>query len=828
MSSILQWLLGIPREALAGIDSWTLRFLGMFSNLWALMGLLVVFGLLGWLAVRTYAREGRGHRPLKRGLMVVRLITLTLLLILALQPAVVLRYKKVMPTELVVLVDDSLSMRWQDRYADVNQRTRLASFLQVSPGKLEGDQRLSRGELVQRVLQREGGVLAKLAAEHPLQIFRFSAASNKAAYAELLAAVDQKGQVAPEIYKKLTASGFETNLGRAIREALDAVEGRRLAGVVVISDGQDTTGGARITAAKDLLRNRGVGLYAVAVGDPQPPKNILLAQLQGPGEVRKGSLAGFTAFVANRGYGGTEVAVELLRAPVGTEAFEKTGVSEKLTLAGEDESKLQEVPLRVEAGDTGEFVYKAVIAPRSDEMITTDNEAKATLRVSDEKVAVLLVSGDGNWEFQFLRDYLLKHPEHYKVSVWQQNADALFNQEASTGMKLSALPLQREELLKYDVIILHDPRFVAGSMDAPFLGLLDDFVSRHHGGLCYIAGAKFTEGTLLAGGPFEPLTKLLPVVPNKESTFSAQVRTRRTSYPVEISTEGREHPLLQLGVTQEASRKAWAALPGVYRTQPVSRLKMLATALMTNSDLGRQTADGVHEPIIAIQYYGKGRVLYQGFESTWRWRVVDDTKVYERYWGNAVDFLSAGRLEKKRVLVTTGGEVFNAGSEIRVRVQAYNRDFTPLTGKTFTVTMAPANSKQGTDHTLGATRDGFYEGVIPAERTGAFQILPKANAQGNVDWSDEDVAPKRLEIRLPEEEFSKPQANYEMLKELAGDAERFFTLEQIDNLPGKVPQARQVSVHEEPFPIWNRMWVLILLGTLMLGEWTLRKIYHMV
>jgi len=825
MNEALRWLLNLPQDAMKGVDDWAPRFVGLPQNLWLLMLIIAVFAALVWLTIRSYRREGHTHRTLKMSLAGVRTVTLVLLLLVALQPALVLRQKTIVPTEVVVLVDDSLSMRWADRYGDSTGARLLMTATGATADDLGGEKRLNRSDLVKRVLAKQGGIVAQLAQNHPVSIFRFGGGSGWSAYAEAIAPT--------EVNAKLNASGYETNLGRAVRDALDKLEGRRIAAVILVSDGQNTAAGsaARLTAAKDLLRSRGVPLYSVGVGDPEPPRNLVMAQLQAPNAVRKGSTISFTAQLSGRGYAGSEVTVELHRAPIGSEQFERAGAAEKVTLpTQQDEARLQEVVLRTEALDTGEFTYKAVVTPKPDEMITIDNEARASVRVSDEKVAVLIISGDGGWEFQFIRNYLLKHPEHYRVSTWQQNADPAFNQDASSGMKLTVLPSTREELQKYDCIIMHDPRCTPGSFDTPFLSLLDEFVSKHHGGICYIAGGKFTETNLLSGGPFDPLNKLLPVVIAKEGSFATRLRTKRQSFPLEVTPDGLDHPMMQIGPTAEDSRKLWSQMPGVYAVQPVSRLKSLATALLNSTDNARQTLDGAREPALAIQYYGKGRVLYQGFDATWRWRYVDDTRAYTRYWANVIDFLSAGRLEKKRILISTGGETFEAGTDLRLRVEAYNRDFTPMAGKTFTVTLEPAGDTPGKplDVVLNATRDGIYEGATPADRTGAFLVKAKANASGLADWVEEDVAVRRIEIRLPQEEFKRPEANFAALRDIAADESRFITLGQIDTLAARIPAAKQTHVTETPHTIWNSYLVLITLGLLLLTEWALRKLYHMV
>jgi hypothetical protein len=849
MTSALRWIFDLPHDALDGADEWGLRLTGVPENLWILMGVLVAFGLLAWLVVRTYQREGRSGSGVKMAIATVRLTVLAVLLLVALQPALYERNNKVLRSEIVVLLDDTLSMRWMDRYQEPADRAGLAAFLGSTQEGVDGPSRPTRLSVVKHAVSGQGGALAKLAAEHPIVVYRFGLSGPN--YMEEIKPF-MTGPAPAYRFDAMEAAGIQTNISRALREALDRLEGRRVAGIVLLSDGQNTSSAgaaARMVAARNLLKDRGVPVWCVAVGDPTPPRNILVAQLQGPGDVRKGSVASFTAVLTNRSYGGTDVEVELLKAPVGSEEWETAAAPVAVNLqagtASDDAGKVQEIALRAEATEVGEFVYKARVKPRPDEMIVTDNEATTTVRISDEKVNVLLVSGDAGWEFQYLRNYLLRHPEHYKVSVWQQNADRGFNQEASSGMKLDALPLTKDDLFRYDVVILYDPRpdpdlvglltpppIASAGTDKP-QSLIEQFVNDHHGGLCYIVGNKFTDANILGGGPFDTLTRLLPVqLARQAGGFSSAIRAKRIVHPIELTGEGGDHPMMALGITADDTRKVWESLPGVYQNHAVARAKTLASSLLASGDTTRQTVDGQREPIIAIQYYGKGRVLYHGFDSTWRWRLVDDLKIYQKYWGNAIDFLSAGRLQKKRILITAGGEAFDAGTEIRVRVEAYNQDFTPMQAKSFPLIMAPlANaaatkpSGRATEFELSSSKTGFYEGNVLAERTGMFLLRPKPGAG---DWLEDDVAPKRIEVRLPEEEFKRPEANYQMLKELAEEESRFLRIWEIDQLDRRVPPDRLTASQEKQYPIWNKMAVLVLLGVLLLAEWTFRKLKNMV
>ena len=76
---------------------------------------------------------------------------------------------------------------------------------------------------------------------------------------------------------------------------------------------------------------------------------------------------------------------------------------------------------------------------------------------------------------------------------------------------------------------------------------------------------------------------------------------------------------MQLGANEAENRKAWDNLGKLPWYQPVPRLHPLATALAEHPT--DTCVDGkTPQPLIAIRQYGKGEVVYLGFNETWRLR----------------------------------------------------------------------------------------------------------------------------------------------------------------------------------------------------------------
>ena len=402
----------------------------------------------------------------------------------------------------------------------------------------------------------------------------------------------------------LRADGFQTDLVAAVRDAVDQMRGRRVAGLVVLSDGQCTTGNAsdvRLNGVRQFARDRGIPLVAVCVGDDSPPKNIRVAGLELPRQIRLEGTVDAKVSVLSRNYDGRSITVRLLRQKMGQTQWQGVGESVQATIGTEEgprgtdvgpraadqgprndsagaekEPTATEVAIRVRGDQEGQFLYKAVVDPLPEEALTNDNSATARMAISNDKVRVLLLSGEAGWEFQYLRNFLLRYPDKYMVSVWQQNADKGFNQEASTaGMQLSELPRTPEALVdKYDVVILVDPAYTEGGFDQTLAKLLNQYVGEYGGGLCYVAAGRHTSDNLAAGSigggarsanPFDPLLDVLPVnlgreglvIPDTSGIGAAQ------GWPVRLTGVGLDHPVTQLADNPKASREVWDLLPGI-------------------------------------------------------------------------------------------------------------------------------------------------------------------------------------------------------------------------------------------------------------------------
>jgi hypothetical protein len=858
MNRIWQYLFGFSPDQLAGADAWSVGFTAELGGFVRLL-LVVVLALMVYLVVRSYRREGEGKRRVKIILATMRLLTVGLVFLILLRPAIILRFVHELRSVVVVLIDDSHSMSFSDRYTSDETRDALEVELGLSAGQLSD---LSRSELVARQLGQSVEVLETIAQDHPLMVMAFSSSQPDQPYTRLLGVYDvtqDDSDIAEFISvaaEDLTATGPQTDLSRTVRDVLDRTRGQWVGAMVLITDGQQTVteSDARLQAALDLANQRPVPVHAVMVGDPTERCNLAVTSVYAPDRVRREATTEVTVTITQRNLAGQTVIAYLEARPAEADEDEPVWVTvaeQAVTLPtdsdtpGEGDGQMATV-FRFAPEEIGVFEYRVRVEERDNEQDIDDNVSEPmTVTIVDERINVLLVGGSPSWDFQYLRDYLYRQSDTYRVSVWQQNADPEVNQTASTGMELTQLPRALSELTGvpgdperpgYQVIILMDPQPTENGFDGEFASNLLDYVQLG-GGLCYVAGHKYAD-TILVDPPesFRPLATLLPVTLASSATSDLErLRSDRPqAWRLRLTSYGADHPVTRLGNSSDETAAIWDIMPGIYVSHPVQQLKPGARALVNHSNPARRTSRGHPEPIVATHSL-RGNVLYVGTGESWRWRALEDAYYHRRFWSNAIRFLAADGAAK-RYRISSGGDRFEAGETITIDVEAYDELFLPITTDTLTITVVDLETGEEIPLGLPAVdvtdEPGRYRGALSEAlsiRPGRYHLT----VRGEGENFDEIVAGRDILIELPRAESRSKEADETTLRLIgmrssaAGAAGNFLYLHQLDQLADRIPPDRLTTVHEVRIEFWDTPMMMALVVLLLTTEWILRKRFNM-
>ncbi len=261
--------------------------------------LLVLFGC-GSLIVWLYRREGQASLAYKMTLAALR-ITLVVLVVFMLSEAVLSVERTGLPY-FVVMVDDSASEQVADQFEDAKTKAAIAELAGTA-----GQTEPSRLAVAQGLLSRDSGrLLRELQKQNKVRLYLVSGK------ARLLAEIDQPEDVAKALDKlrKVEAGGGQTRLGDGLRDVLTELRGAPPSAIVLLTDGQ-TTDGEGLAKAAELASRKGVPLYPIGLGSPEPARDLELTELLVEDVVFVDDMVRFQAKLASRGYAGKDVTIRL-------------------------------------------------------------------------------------------------------------------------------------------------------------------------------------------------------------------------------------------------------------------------------------------------------------------------------------------------------------------------------------------------------------------------------------------------------------------------------------------------------------------------------------
>ncbi len=783
-----EWM-GIAPSAPGEDTQWAWRFHLGWPD-WAL-ALFVVAAVAYVLFV--YLREGQAGRPAKLFLAGLRLAAIALIVLMLGELEIAVE-RTGLP-HLVFAIDDSESQGLRDGAA-------------ASPGvpAAPAASRLQRG--LDWLTKDDGRRLAGLLPHYKL---RFAAVgpSLRRLGEDAIKDADLPGPLAA--LKALQPTGRESLLGQHVRETLNDLRGAPPAGVVMLTDGA-TTRGETLKAVAAFAARRQTPLYFVGIGDPEAPRDLEIGDVLAEDTVFLGDEIAFETTLTGRGLQGQEVPVRLTGEGI------PTPIETKVRVGADGQPVKVRLVFRPDKATqkTGSFQY-AIDTPVLDRELAKDNNrVERPVAVIDEKVKALLVDSEPRYEYRFLKT-LLERQGAVDLRTLLLDADPEYLQEDRSA--LGHFPERLEELKKFDVVLLGDvkPALLGASAAAD----LADFV-KQGGGLAFLAGPE-NDPNQYKGTPLEDV---LPI--KLGGALASARRVAEEGFQARLTTEGMLHPIMRLGGTDEENLAAWQGLQPLFWHVPADQLKPAAQALLEHP---ARSANGRQIALVATQFFGGGRVLYHGFDGTWRWRHLVEDLHHSRYWTQAVRYLSrtkllgAGRLAE----LSADRNKYRRGAPVRFRVRFVHEAKAPRPGEALAVVVErqgerPERTKVELQ-TAPGRRDSF-EGMLPG--LGDGQYLAKLELPG----ADGGAQPMRFSVLPPPGELDHTRLLEDELKEAAKiSGGKYWRLAEADQLfdPGALPRGRRVAVtNDQPYPLWRSWPMLALFVGLLTVEWLLRKRWKMV
>jgi uncharacterized membrane protein len=724
---------------------------------------LVILALVAGAALVTYRGITTEGSPRDRTVLItLRLALIALVMFCLLRPSLVLKAAVPQQNFLGVLIDDSRSMTIADR--DEQPRT---AFVQEQLGAADSP------------------LLKALSDRFVLRFFRFSSTA------------DRLGKPADLQY-----AGTATHLGQALERARDELSGLPLAGLVMVTDGADTSD-TSLDESLASLKARSIPVFPVGIGQDHFSRDIQVTRVEAPPSTLKGTSLAVDVVVSQTGYAGASV-------PLHVEDDGHIVSSQNVVMPPDGQSATVRVTFT--ANDAGPRLFKVRIEPQPGEQVLQNNMREALVEVWNRRERVLYMEGEPRFEMKFIRR-ALTDDENLAVTILQRTAEDKYLRldVESKDEVVGGFPKTREELFAYRAIILGSVEAASFSPDQ--LRMLSDFVSKRGGGLLMLGGRRaFAEG----GWSGTPVAEVLPV------ELQESARGKSDEYFSVLSTKptraGLSYPITQLADTDQASASKWDGMPQVSTVNPIHRVKPGATTLLTGVTKDRQD-----QIVLAYQRYGRGKCVAFPIQDSWVWKMdasvpVEDV-THVTFWRRLVRWLVDGVPDA--VSLTTAVDRVEPGEAMKLTAEVVDAAFVDVNDAHVVAEVTSPSGKM-TEVPLEWTvsKDGQYKGSFVADESGVYQMKATAARNGA------DLGSHVLHARASagdSEYFDAPMRPSLLTRIAEETGGRFFTAANVTELPEAISYSgRGVTVVEER-DLWDMPLILVLMLGLIAADWGFRR-----
>ena len=766
-----------------------------------------------WLVLRNQ------NLPLRQRLWLAALRTAAMLVLVAMLPGWTSYEEQTGKSDLIVLMDISSSMQFEDDFSldDLSDATR--QWLLERYGK-EFDERLpERGDTIslpriwlskaflgnsgsdsESVADLLPGVLAGTEQEYDIHVYEI-------------------GESVPQrLQNKSTAGSLRdpepsdgSALGRGVVEVLQRHRGKSVAAIVYLTDGRSNTG-VSLKRAGEMARKLSVPIIVPGIIGSSKDDRIQLLNPSAPTRVQVDQPASFEIDVLRDG-DVSQTAVLPFRI-VSEDGQRDVEVS---FVEGQNQSTLS---IQHSAATVGEQVLRVEYV-RSENLSEGEQYRNRHLEkhefhflAVDDSINVLLIEQFPRFEFRTLKDLLSRATNNsgrsrFEVTTVLGTADPQLAQEDN---RLHASVIEdRDWLFAFDVIVVGDVPTDLLTFDAQ--SILVDFVQQRGGGIVFIAGDRFLPEQFND----QPLAELFPA---DVDSYEPQLQNAQP-VSLQLSQLGERTAFTSLIETSEANRTVWRALPGPYWLVQ-SLLLQSGVQVLVYAD----SESGVRVPLVTQQFSGAGRVIFQAFDSTWRWKQQTDLKDgYDLYWTQMVNYLAGAAAGDGRtgVALSVSTEEVAFGESVEVKVRFLNPAGAPEEERV----VVELSEETGKAEIVRLTRRGISQGDFTASlsdlRVGQY-TLRLVSPVGITATP----ATLRIDVQNRPKEQLITSGDVEALRDLAATSGgEFYELSQWDRIQKELPHGQPMVIQElNRRLLWNANWLVSIFVLLISVEWGLRRRWY--
>ncbi len=716
---------------------------------------------------------------------------------------------------------------------------------------LDRDGSRSRGQILQAVLQADkADWLGTLAENFQVRNYVFDS--------QLRRATD---------FSELVFDGKASAIGETLRTIVQRYQGRPLAGVLLMTDGNATDQGEQFYDLSGVPP-----VYPVAIGAAQPPKDISLTNVSVSQTSFEDAPVTIQADVEASGYAGRTIAVDL------TEDSGKLVERRTYSVSKDDEKQIFRFRLRPDR--TGVLFYHLNVkeeipqppeirnsqfdpAPGRTPPPAGQGSSEATLANNKRTLVVdrgrgpyriLYVSGRPNWEYKFLRRAISEDEQVQLVGLlrvarrepkydWRgrigEAANPLYrgfdnkDKEQTEQYDQPVLvrlgtrdeaelrdgfPKRAQEMFGYHAVILDDVE--AGFFSYDQMELLRRFVAERGGGFLMLGG----KDSFQQGGFYRtPIGRILPV--HLDALPQAQPASE---VRLNLTREGWLQPWARLRDNEQDERERLSAMPAFRVLNRISTVKAGAGVVAAIGDDPSRPL-----PALIVQRYGGGRAAALTVGDMWRWG-MKEPKMREdmnKFWRQMLRWLVAD--VPNRISLHAAQKPDQVKEAVVLEVRVRNKDFEPMDNASIAVEVSEPEGQKArltAEPVLSATSPqdseaGLFEAVYVPRCDGSYLARAVVTDAEGLQVGDAQAG---WAVDLEAREFRSIGTNRPLLERIARQTGgRMIELDALSSFARGLPHREAPITETWVTPLWDLKGILpavfLLVLACFVGEWALRR-----
>ena len=654
-------------------------------------------------------------------------------------------------------------------------------------------------------------------------------------------------------FADLSFDGRSSALGSSLRALVGRYQGRPLAGVLLLTDGNATD----IHGQPELAGLPPI--YPVVLGKPEPVKDIAVQQVHATQTDFEDAPVAVQANVAANGYSGEPISAKVV------DASGKTVLEQ--TLTPRKASDLLAFRFQLKPDQPGLSFYRLRVRSKNELARTSGNglSEEATL-VNNNAVflaergrgpyCILYVSGRPNWEFKFLNRALEEDPQLQLVGLLRvARREPKFNFLGRAGE--SSNPLFRgfgeqsaEEVERYDqpVLIPINPRdkfelrdgfpktaeqlysyqaVVVDHLEAEFFtpdqkALLQKFVSERGGGFLMLGGMEsFQEGNYQN----TPIGDMLPVYLGPTDAGNPPGPWR-----MDLTREGWLQSWARLRDNEADEKARLEAMAPFQVLNHVRELKPGASAIANVS-----SPDGRTYPALAVQRFGRGRSAALMLGDFWHWGFhdADAHRDMDKAWRQLMRWLVND--VPRRVELAAEPQANDPNGTVQLQVRVRDPKYQPLDDVSIDLEVRPAmagdnatpaaftisNSAVRLHPEPSPNEPGLFQASYEPRLTGGYRATVCVTNSAGVEVGR---ATAGWTTDLAAEEFRSLTPNTALLETIAQKTGgEIIPADRLESFARNLPHRHAPMMEPWTHPLWHTPAMFAFALACFLSEWGLRR-----